>query len=117
MKKRVCTWKKRLDKPPGFYRLGISVGQIASAISKKGWLSVIQIVGLVGGAIPPTNAMRYSRMEGGRIRPSKNAAVEVQIASGRKVIVRLQINQMMRSGALERRGSRGSFEYRLKDER
>lgn len=94
-------WKK-LDKPRGFYRSGLTVEQIRLAMKGLGWLSTTQIVGAVGDYILPEGSFRYAQLRGGTRRR----------CSGERHIVKTKLNDLVARGKVEKHGIGKEVKFR-----
>ena len=105
-------WRRKLDKPPGFYRSGLPASEIIEAIRGKGWLTLTMIVGLLSSRISPTAAMRTYRLA--RNHAQRVQGIEAQISLGRLLLVRKRLHILKFRGEIEKTGFGPTALFRAK---
>lgn len=101
----------KLDKPPGYYRSGLSVGDIREAMLGAEWMTVTQITGMVAHKLTPEARARFAEMH--RRKPAKDEeSLSRAMASGARDLVTWRLRRLVVSRQVEKSGSGPHAKYR-----
>jgi len=101
-------FRRRMDKPGNYYRSGLSKDDIRRAMQGKGWMTVTQVVGVVGDTIPPEAKARAAELH----NPRGAASLQARIANGCRDLVRNRLMRLRYEGSVERLGGGKDAKYR-----
>lgn len=106
---RKTTFGAKRDKTPNYYRSGIVSRDFCLAMSGMGWLSLVQVTGMLSEKIPPEAKARHAELSK---KCGKYITLEEKMMIGCREVVRKRLDTLRGNGFVEKKGVGRDAKYR-----